>query len=292
MDRNNVTPVFYTPPSTIMTDDSYKDTHWLQDPANTTYKRGYICTRESEFPEVMVFGNQYIMNQLCKQITVEDVKYAHDFHLKHFDADYFNLEGWMHIATKLDGRLPLRIKSVLEGESVPIGNLLMWIENTQPGFGWLTQYIETMHLRVWAPISVASLARRIRIILKRYLVCYTDLGPAELEAKLNFMFLNFGDRGAYCTEAAMIAGMSHLAAGHYGTDSKTGIIGCQNYYYEDMAGYSAFAAEHSTMTIRGIHGEVDTCREMLNRTKGKICSLVGDSWDIYNFAENVLGKRT
>ena len=289
MNRDNVAPVFYTPPSIIITGDSYKDTHWLQDPAKTEYKRGYICARESKYPETMMFGMQYIMNQLCKPLTREDVEYAHELHKSHFGTDYFYYEGWMGIVDKFDGRLPLRIKSVLEGESVPVGNILAWIENTVPGYGWLTQFIETKHLKVWAPISVASLARRIRIILKRYLVCYTDLSPADLEAKLNFMFLNFGDRGAYCDEAAMIAGMSHLAAGHMGTDSKTGIKGCRDYYFENMAGYSAFATEHSTMTVRGKAGEVETCREMLQKTKGQICSLVGDSWDIYNFAENVLG---
>lgn len=43
---------------------------------------------------------------------------------------------------KHDGRLPIRIKAVPEGRIVPRGNVLFTVENTDPSFYWLTNYIE------------------------------------------------------------------------------------------------------------------------------------------------------
>jgi len=288
MERDNVPFKLYNPNlSIIRTADSYKVTHWKQDPANTTYKRGYIEAREGLDAETTMFGLQYYLNQLCKPVTMEDVSYAYERSLKHFGRDYFNLEGWTKIATDFQGRLPLRIKAVPEGTTVPYSNLLVWIENTEPGFGWLTQYVETRLLKLWYPISVCTLARNVKRTLKRYLTIYTDLGPTGLENKLRFMFHNFGDRGGTSDESAMIAGMAHMAAGFLGTDSQEGLDGCTDYYYEDMAGFSVFATEHSTMTIRGQKNELQTVREMLQMTQGSICSIVGDTWNIYNFAKNI-----
>ena len=43
---------------------------------------------------------------------------------------------------KYDGRLPIRIKAVPEGRVVPRGNVLFTVENTDPEFFWLTNYVE------------------------------------------------------------------------------------------------------------------------------------------------------
>lgn len=43
---------------------------------------------------------------------------------------------------KHDGRLPIRIKAVPEGRIIPRGNVLFTVENTDPDFYWLTNYIE------------------------------------------------------------------------------------------------------------------------------------------------------
>ena len=289
--RDNVPYKLFNPNlCVIRTADSYKETHWLQDPEQTEFKRGYIEARDGDDAETTLFGLQYYLNQLCRPVTMEDVDYSYERSKMHFGRDYFNLEGWTRIVKEFDGRLPLRIKAIPEGITVPYSNMLVWVENTEPGFGWLTQYIETKLLKIWYPTSVCTLSRNVRRILKRYLIHYTDLNPQQLEAKLNFMFHNFGDRGASSEESAMLAGMAHLAAGFLGTDSLIGLDGCADYYFELMAGYSVFASEHSTMTLRGQKFEEHTTREMLKRTKGSICSVVGDTWDIYNFARNICGK--
>lgn len=46
------------------------------------------------------------------------------------------------VCQKHDGRLPIRIKAVPEGRIVPRGNVLFTVENTDPAFFWLTNYLE------------------------------------------------------------------------------------------------------------------------------------------------------
>lgn len=48
----------------------------------------------------------------------------------------------MSVCQKHDGRLPIRIKAVPEGRVIPRGNVLFTVENTDPSFYWLTNYIE------------------------------------------------------------------------------------------------------------------------------------------------------
>ena len=50
------------------------------------------------------------------------------------------------------------IRAVPEGTVVPTHNALMTIESTDPGSFWLPSYLETALLRVWYPITVATLS--------------------------------------------------------------------------------------------------------------------------------------
>lgn len=40
------------------------------------------------------------------------------------------------------GRLPIRIKAVPEGKVIPRGNVLFTVENTDPNFYWVTNFVE------------------------------------------------------------------------------------------------------------------------------------------------------
>lgn len=41
-----------------------------------------------------------------------------------------------------DGHLPIRIKAVPEGKVIPRGNVLFTVENTDPNFYWVTNFVE------------------------------------------------------------------------------------------------------------------------------------------------------
>lgn len=58
---------------------------------------------------------------------------------------------------KHNGRLPIRIKAVPEGRIVPRGNVLFTVENTDPDFYWLTNYIEVHHSVPQIPLQSMDL---------------------------------------------------------------------------------------------------------------------------------------
>ena len=67
------------------------------------------------------------------------------------------------------GHLPLRIKALPEGTRVPMQVPTHTIENTDPRFAWLTNFIETMMSAVvWGPCTSATLANRYRRVFEQY----------------------------------------------------------------------------------------------------------------------------
>ena len=105
--------------------------------------------------------------------------------------------GWRYILEKHNGHLPVRIMAVPEGTPVPVKNgttlithfllhcyfwvftstqprpfpssfppALFTIENTDPQCFWLTNYLETLLVQCWYPLSVASNSREQKKLLK------------------------------------------------------------------------------------------------------------------------------
>ena len=54
---------------------------------------------------------------------------------------------------------------------VPLQNALITIENTDPEFPWITNYLETLLMKVWYPTTVATLtvSREIKKIIGGFL---------------------------------------------------------------------------------------------------------------------------
>lgn len=146
--------------------------------------------------------------------------------------------------------------------------------------------METMLLRVWYPITVATQSWSIRQVIRRYLEETSDNPEGQLPFKLH----DFGARGVSSEESAGIGGMAHLV-NFMGTDTLSAIRYARAYYDEPMAGYSIPASEHSTITAWGKEGEVDAYRNMLRQFggPGKIFACVADSYDIFNAVENLFG---
>ena len=98
-------------------------------------------------------------------VTREKIDEAREQLTKYFGSDQLNLEGWEYILREHGGHLPVSIKAVAEGTVVPTGNVLMTIENTDPKCYWLTNYLETLLVEIWYPITVATLSYEIRKVL-------------------------------------------------------------------------------------------------------------------------------
>ncbi|KAL7407335.1 hypothetical protein ABVT39_006981 [Epinephelus coioides] len=135
----------------LLATDSYKITHYKQYPPNVSKIYSYFeCRRKkgSQFSEVVFFGLQYLLKKylIGPVVTEEKIQEAKLFYQMHFKQAVFNEESWRKILEKHDGRLPIRIKAVPEGRIIPRGNVLFTVENTDPNFYWLTNYIESAAL--------------------------------------------------------------------------------------------------------------------------------------------------
>lgn len=271
----------------ILNTDSYKASHWLQYPPNTTNVFSYVESRGGKWSKVVWYGLQIILlSELSKPITQEMIDEAEMFWKAH--GEPFNKEGWQYILEKHNGLLPVRIKAAPEGTVVPNHNVLMTIEATDPKCFWVVSYLETLLMRVWYPVTVASNSYNVKQIIKRYLEETGD--PTGLP----FKFHDFGARGSTSFESAGIGGSAHLV-NFMGTDTVTGALFAMKFYGGELpVGFSIPAAEHSTMTSWGARdGEAAAMENMIDKFggEGKLVACVSDSYDIYNAIRNIWGKQ-
>ena len=67
------------------------------------------------------------------------------------------------------GYLPLEVKAVEEGTIIPLKVPMLTIQNTNPKFFWLTNYIETLaSCELWQPTTSATIANEYRKLLESY----------------------------------------------------------------------------------------------------------------------------
>lgn len=273
--------------NTVLLTDSYKFTHWKQYPPGTEKVYSFFESRGGRYPEVTFFGLNYYLKEYLvgRRVTHEDVTEGKRDYALHFGQDnLFNETGWRRIVEVHDGRLPVRISAVPEGLTVPTGNVLMTIENTDPKLPWLTNYLETLLSMVWYPTTVATQSRQMRLAVGRALARTGN--PALIDFKVH----DFGFRGSTSVESAGIGGMAHLTA-FSGSDTYAGIIYARRYYGETMAGFSIPAAEHSTVTSWGRDHEVDAYRNMLTQFPAGLVAVVSDSYDVYRACTELWGKE-
>jgi nicotinamide phosphoribosyltransferase len=270
----------------VLETDSYKFTHWKQYPPGTQFVYSYLESRGGMFGQVVFFGLQYYLQRYLSGVVVteEDVTEARHFVDQHLGPGIFNYEGWMHIVRKHGGKLPVMIKAVAEGSVVDVSNVLMTIENTDPACYWLPNYLETLLLKVWYPITVGTLSRAIRRVILSALERSGD--PSLIDFKLH----DFGYRGVSSEETAGIGAAAHLI-NFKGTDTVAGIRVLQQYYRsEEMEGFSVPAAEHSTITAWGRENEAQAYRNMLTQFPNGIVAVVSDSYNVYNASEKLWGE--
>lgn len=269
----------------ILDSDSYKFSHYLQYPPGTTSMCSYIESRGGLYPETVFFGFQIIAKKfLSHRITVEEVEEAREFVEMH--GEPFNYEGWMYIAKELKGKLPVRIRAVPEGTVVPTHNVLVTIESTDSKVFWIVSWVETMLMRLWYPITVATQSYFIKKTILEYLEKTSDDPKAEIHFKLH----DFGARGVSSRESAMIGGAAHLV-NFMGSDTVIGVWCANKFYDSKMAGFSIPAAEHSSITSWGKKNEVEAYRNMLKQfaKPGSLVAVVSDSYDLWNAISNLWG---
>lgn len=146
-----------------------------------------------------------------------------------------------------------------------------------------------MLMHVWYPITVASNSYRARKLIEKY---HKATGDYD-EQTIGFSLHDFGTRGVTCMEQAAIGGAAHLTS-FIGSDNIPGITMLdQDYNYAHTSrvnGFSVPATEHSTMTIWGKEGEMDSVDHLLNTFSTGILSVVSDSFNVFNFVDEATTK--
>ena len=186
--------------------------------------------------------------------------------------------------------LPIRVKAIPEGRSVPIGIPNLTIENTHKEFAWLTNYLETLlSCSLWSPITSASIARQYRIIGEKYAAKTCDNN-----GHVSFQFHDFSMRGMSSLESAQISGLGHLIY-FDGTDNIPAITYADKYYSgktaKDWNPTSIPATEHSVMctllakqeTLGKGRDETESYRYLIEDVYPTgFVSIVSDTYDFWH----------
>lgn len=276
----------------LLLTDGYKVDHRRQYPAGTTSVFSNFTARNGRDESdtgIIFFGLQAAIQHYL-------VDYVHDtFFSRPVDevcAEYEtamlnylgpNEIGSDHIrALHAEGVLPLDIYAVPEGMFVPYGVPCLTVENTDPRFFWLTNYIETLlSSALWVSTTSATTAFKYRILLEDW----ASLTGSPIEF-VTWQGHDFSFRGMSSPESAIASGMGHLTS-FSGTDTIPAIAAAQHYYDAPaLVGGSVPATEHSVMCASGVmesvEAEIALDRRLITEIyKAGIVSIVTDTRDFF-----------
>lgn len=186
------------------------------------------------------------------------------------------------------GYLPLSIKALPEGYVVPTRVPTMTIQNTNPKFFWLTNFIESLaSCELWQASTSATLALEYKKLMDAY--C-KETNPEGLAFTI-FQGHDFSMRGMSSLRSAMLSGMGHMVAGFAGTDTIPAIQAAEYYYKADvtkeLVGTSVPATEHSIQCAYG--DDYKYLKRMLSEVHPSgIVSIVSDGYDFWDVVTNVV----
>lgn len=260
--------------------DSYKFSHYKQYPNGTEIVHSYLAPRGGEYSDVVMHGLDYILREYLSNgvPSIEDIENVKCLSKKH--GVPFNEEGWLYIQ-KL-GYLPIEIKAVSDGTVCHNKQPLLTLENTDENCAWLVGYLETLLLKIWYPITIASKSYSV----KQTLLKHWEKTAESIEG-VDFAYHNFGDRGSSSVESAAIGGVAHLTQFN-GTDNFNALTHSSKYYNGKYFGYSIPASEHSTVTSFGRESEFHFYNNYLETFKGSpIVACVMDSYNVFEATDFV-----
>ena len=281
--------------------DYYKSDHRSQYPHGTEKVVSNLTARKSRMPEVkeiVFFGLQYFIKEYLIRQWNEDffqqpkekvvARYKRRIETS-LGKDAITFE---HIEALHDlGYLPVKIKALPEGSTIPMRCACLVIFNTRPEFFWLTNYFETiLSCTVWGACTSATIAHQYRKMLDSF--ADKTVGDRSF---VQWQGHDFSFRGMFGLEAACMSGAAHLLS-FTGTDTIPAIDFLEEYYGADadkeLIGASVAATEHSVMSLGTEYktedgGSVSTndmpvFKRLITETYPKgIVSVVSDTFDFW-----------
>jgi nicotinamide phosphoribosyltransferase len=275
----------------VLLADAYKYSHHKLYYPGTTKIYSYLESRGGQFNETVFFGLQYFLKHYLEGIVItkEKIDAAEVLLQQVFNRnDVFDRSKFDYIVNKYDGRLPVRIKAVPEGTVVPVNNVLMTIENTDPECFWLSNFLETLLMQVWYPNTVATVSREARKIVEEY---FEETASEASKPAIDFVLNDFGFRGVSSVESAGLGGAAHLIS-FMGSDTIMGSVLAQRYYNtKKVYGLSVPATEHSVCTLLGEEGELEVFKHILKTFPSGVVACVSDSFDIFRACSEYWGTE-
>jgi nicotinamide phosphoribosyltransferase len=301
----------------ILNTDGYKIDHRRQYPKETKLVYSNFTPRKSRVEgveHVVVFGIQYyLINTLIElwdkeffNQPFEEVGRKFYRRIKNYtSADAADAIGIEHIqALHTLGYMPLEIKAIPEGRSIPIRVPAYSVKSTVDEFYWLTNYIETdMSCETWGPMTSATTANQYKKIFTKWAM--ETVGNADF---VPFQGHDFSYRGMFGREAAKMSGAAHLTS-FVGTDTIPAIGLLEDYYGADsdkeLVGCSVFATEHAVMCVgtgfyikkgnltweRYGDAEFEVFKRLITELYPTgIVSVVSDTWNLWKVLTDYLPR--
>ena len=285
-------------PATLLC-DFYKVSHREQYPVGTEKVYSTWTPRSNKYhpttDKVVVFGIQaFVKKYLINYFNTHFFSRSKDEVISEYNRVLKFALGikepyTKHIEDLHDlGYLPLLVKSLPEGSKVPLRVPMLTIENTNPNFFWLTNFVETiLSSELWMASTSATTASEYRAILDTFAHATGDPDFVQFQAH------DFSMRGMSCLESSASSGAGHLLS-FVGTDTIPAIFHLEEYYNADiekeLVGCSVPATEHSVMCAGGSGGdEFNTYKRLLNEVYPTgIVSIVSDTWDLWACIEDII----
>ena len=262
--------------------DVYKMGHMEQYVQGCTKVYSYLLARtDKTFSKTVFFGLQYYLEQYLA-IPLEPWM-AEEF-LEH-RATILGTPNSSDVERKVKslcelGYWPLKIKAVPEGVVMPTRNVLMTMTNTHPDFFWCVGFVESLILKIWYPITVASQSYKYRETVDSY---FAQTVGEPLQFLRQFTVHDFGYRGDTSEEGAALSGVAHLLS-FTGSDTVPALSFARQFYGAqrgELVMASVPASEHSVMCSFGRGDELAAFRNMLRLYPTGIVSIVSDTFNIY-----------
>lgn len=284
------------PDNLILLSDAYKYSHHrFYKAAKMTKMVSYVESRGGKFAETVFYGLQIFLKQYLEGVAIlkEDVDEAEDVLASKFGVfgatDVFDRSKFDYIVEKHGGKLPIKINAVPEGTVVNFKNVLMTIESLDEECAWLCNFLESLILQVWYPITVATLSREVKKIVTAAFKKSTAYDAETVEIMVSFVLNDFGFRGVSSVQSAGIGGSAHLV-NFNGSDTVVASRLIMDIYNTDsIYGKGIPATEHSVMTLEGEDGEEDMMKKVLMQFPNRMVACVSDSYNIFRACKDYWG---
>lgn len=286
----------YDPIDVLFMTDAYKLDHRRQYPEGTTNVYSNFTARGSRDPDItrtVHFGLQAFLRDVLmeaseKFFAADEDAMAEAWTQRVLDVLGPNAVGSDQVrALHRKGYWPLRFCSLAEGTLVPLRIPAFTVENTDPEFFWLSNFIETaVSASVWKASTNATIAHRFRKLLDSAAALTSD-APEFVDWQAH----DFSFRGLSSIDSAAASGAAHLLS-FTGTDTLVS-LGWINHFYPGENGFlggSVAATEHSVMSA-GIadSSELETYRRLITEVYPTgIASVVSDTKNFWAVLTEIL----